>query len=144
MERIASNANFQTLLIQKNAGLITTQEMADLLNIPFSTLYSFLKKLKKNEKVIQIEDKKVIHWNLEKGGYALGSLAVDPIKFLKKENNLYFFETKKDGVVYVDQKMLERIVERYKDLKLDLSILLKAQKSFELRDLSGKPQFSSN
>jgi len=46
MERIASNANFQTLLIQKNAGLITTQEMADLLNVPFSTLYSFLKKLK--------------------------------------------------------------------------------------------------
>jgi predicted transcriptional regulator len=48
MERIANNANFQTLLVQKTAGLITTQEMADLLNIPFSTLYSFLKKMDKN------------------------------------------------------------------------------------------------
>ena len=46
MERIATNPNFQTLLVQKNAGLITTQEMADLLNIPFSTLYSFLKNKK--------------------------------------------------------------------------------------------------
>lgn len=46
MERIASNANFQTLLVQKNLGLLTTQEMADLLNIPFSTLYSFLKNKK--------------------------------------------------------------------------------------------------
>ena len=46
MERIASNPNFQTLLIQKTAGLITTQEMADLLNVPFSTLYSFLKNKK--------------------------------------------------------------------------------------------------
>lgn len=98
----------------------------------------------KNKKVIQIKNEKVIHWNLEKGGYALGSLAVDPIKFLKKDNNLYFFETKKDGVVYVDQKMLERIIERYKDLKLDLSILLEAKNSFELRDLSAKPLFSTN
>ena len=46
MERIANNANFQTLLVQKNLGLLTTQEMADLLNIPFSTLYSFLKNKK--------------------------------------------------------------------------------------------------
>ena len=46
MERIANNANFQTLLVQKNAGLLTTQEMADQLNVPFSTLYSFLKNKK--------------------------------------------------------------------------------------------------
>lgn len=106
----------------------------------------------KNETVIQIEDKtviqieskEIIHWNLEKGGYVLGSLGVDLTKFLKKENNLYFFETKKDGVVYVDQEMLERIIERYEALKPDLSILLEAKNSFELRDLSGKPQFSSN
>lgn len=105
-----------------------------------------MKKIKeiKYEKVIQIEDKKVIHWNLEKGGYVLGSLGVDLTKFLKKDNNLYFFETKKDGVVYVDQEMLERIIKRYEDLKLDLSILLEAKNSFELRDLSGKPQFSTN
>lgn len=98
----------------------------------------------KYEKVIQIEDKKRIHWNLEKGGYVLGSLNVDLTKFLKKENNLFYFETKNNGVVFIDQKMLERIIERYEALKPDLSILLKAQKSFELRDLSGKPQFSSN
>lgn len=106
----------------------------------------------KNEKVIQIEDKTVIqienkkriHWNLEKGGYVLNSLGVDLVKFLKKENNLFYFETKNNGVVFIDQEMLERIIERYKDLKLDLSILLKAQKSFELRDLSGKPQFLTN
>ena len=48
MERIASNPNFQTLLVQKNLGLLTTQEMADQLNIPFSTLYSFLKKMNNN------------------------------------------------------------------------------------------------
>lgn len=106
----------------------------------------------KNEKVIQIEDKtviqieskEIIHWNLEKGGYVLGSLNVDLAKFLKKENNLYFFETKNNGVVFIDQEMLERIIERYEALKPDLSILLEAKKSFELRDLSGKPQFSSN
>ena len=46
MERIANNANFQALLVQKNLGLITTQEMADQLNLPFSTLYSFLKNKK--------------------------------------------------------------------------------------------------
>ena len=98
----------------------------------------------KNEKVIQIKNKKRIHWNLEKGGYVLGSLKVDLVKFLKEENNLFYFETKNNGVVFIDQEMLERIIERYEALKLDLSILLKAQKSFELRDLSGKPQFSSN
>lgn len=98
----------------------------------------------KYEKVIQIEDKKVIHWNLEKGGYALGSLEVDLAKFLKKENNLYFFETKNNGVVFIDHQMLERIIKRYEDLKLDLSILIEAKNSFELRDLSGKPQFSTN
>ena len=48
MERIAGNANFQTLFVQKNLGLLTTQEMADQLNIPFSTLYSFLKKMNNN------------------------------------------------------------------------------------------------
>lgn len=98
----------------------------------------------KNEKVIQIENKKRILWNLEKGGYVLGSLGVDLVKFLKKENNLYFFETKNNGVVFIDQKMLERIIERYEALKLDLSILLEAQKSFELRDLSAKPLFLTN
>lgn len=92
----------------------------------------------------EIKNEKVIHWNLEKGGYVLGSLNVDLTKFLKKENNLYFFETKNNGVVFIDHQMLERIIERYKDLKLDLSILLEAQNSFELRDLSGKPQFSTN
>ena len=98
----------------------------------------------KDKTVIQIKNKKRILWNLEKGGYVLGSLRVDLVKFLKKENNLFYFETKNNGVVFIDHQMLEKIVERYKDLKLDLSILLKAQKSFELRDLSGKPQFSTN
>ena len=76
----------------------------------------------------QIKNEKVIHWKSIKGGYILGSLGVDLTKFLKKENNLYFFETKKDGVVFIDQEMLERIIERYKDLKLDLSILFEAKK----------------
>ena len=106
----------------------------------------------KNETVIQIEDKTVIQienkkrilWNLEKGGYVLGSLGVELVKFIKKENNLFYFETKNNGVVFIDHQMLERIIERYEALKLDLSILLKAQKSFELRDLFGKPQFSTN
>ena len=93
----------------------------------------------KNETVIP-----VIHWKSIKGGYILGSLGVDLTKFVKKENNLFYFETKKDGVVYVDVEMLDRIIDRYQDLALDLSILLEAQKSFELRDLSGKPQFSTN
>ena len=92
----------------------------------------------------QIKNETVIHWKSIKGGYILASLGVDLTKFVKKENNLFYFETKKDGVVYVDQEMLERIIARYKDLKLDLSILLEARKSFELRDLSGKPQFSTN
>ena len=93
----------------------------------------------KNETVIP-----VIHWKSVKGGYILGSLGVDLTKFVKKENNLFYFETKKDGVVFIDQEMLERIISRYEDLKLDLSILFEAQKSFELRDLSGKPAFSTN
>ena len=92
----------------------------------------------------QIKNETVIHWKSIKGGYILGSLGVDLTKFVKKENNLFYFETKKDGVVYVDQEMLERIISRYQDLKLDLSILLEAGKSFELRDLSGKPAFSTN
>lgn len=92
----------------------------------------------------QIKNEKVINWTSVKGGYILASLGVDLTKFVKKENNLYFFETKKDGVVYVNQEMLERIISRYEDLKLDLSILLEARKSFELRDLSGKPAFSTN
>ena len=93
---------------------------------------------------MKIKNEIVINWKSIKGGYILGSLGVDLTKFVKKENNLFYFETKKDGVVYVDQKMLERIIERYKNLKLDLSILLEARKSFELRDLSGKPAFSTN
>ena len=92
----------------------------------------------------QIKNETVINWKSVKGGYILASLGVDLTKFVKKENNLYFFETKKDGVVYVNQQMLERIIARYQDLKLDLSILLEARKSFELRDLSGKPAFSTN
>ena len=92
----------------------------------------------------QIKNETVIHWKSIKGGYILGSLGVDLTKFVKKENNLFYFETKKDGVVYVDQEMLERIISRYQDLKLDLSILLEAGKSFELRDLSWKPAFSTN
>lgn len=93
---------------------------------------------------MKIKNETVIYWKSIKGGYILGSLGVDLTKFVKKENNLYFFETKKDGVVYVDQEMLERIISRYQDLKLDLSILFEAKNSFELRDLSGKPQFSTN
>ena len=93
---------------------------------------------------MKIKNEKIINWKSIKGGYILGSLGVDLTKFVKKENNLYFFETKKDGVVYVNQEMLDRIIDRYQDLKLDLSILLEARKSFELRDLSGKPQFSTN
>ena len=93
----------------------------------------------KNETVIP-----VIHWKSIKGGEILGSLGVDLTKFVKKENNLFYFETKKDGVVYVNQEMLERIIARYQDLKLDLSILLEARKSFELRDLSAKPLFLNN
>ena len=96
------------------------------------------------KEIKEIKNKKVIQWNLQKGGYALGSLGVDLTKFLKKENNLYFFETKNNGVVFIDQEMLERIILRYEDLKLDLSILIEAKNSFELRDLSGKPQFSTN
>lgn len=92
----------------------------------------------------QIKNETVIHWKSIKGGEILGSLGVDLTKFVKKENNLFYFETKKDGVVYVDQEMLERIISRYEDLKLDLLILLKARNSFELRDLSGKPAFSTN
>ena len=76
----------------------------------------------------QIKNETIIHWKSIKGGEILGSLGVDLTKFLKKENNLYFFETKKDGVVFIDQEMLERIISRYEDLKLDLSILLEAKK----------------
>lgn len=96
------------------------------------------------KEIKEIKNEKVIRWNLEKGGYVLGSLNVDLTKFLKKENNLYFFETKNNGVVFIDQEMLERIIKRYEALKLDLSILLEAQKSFELRDLSAKPLFLNN
>ena len=77
---------------------------------------------------MKIKNETVIHWKSVKGGNILGSLGVDLTKFLKKENNLYFFETKKDGVVFIDQEMLERIIERYQDLKLDLSILIEAKK----------------
>ena len=77
---------------------------------------------------MKIKNETVVHWKSIKGGEILGSLGVDLTKFLKKENNLYFFETKKDGVVFIDQEMLERIIERYKDLKLDLSILFEAKK----------------
>ena len=93
---------------------------------------------------MKIKNETVINWKSIKGGYILGSLGVDLTKFVKKENNLYFFETKKDGVVFIDQEMLERIISRYQDLKLDLSILIEAKNSFELGDLSGKPQFSTN
>lgn len=93
---------------------------------------------------MKIKNEKIINWKSIKGGYILGSLGVDLTKFVKKENNLYFFETKKDGVVYVNQEMLERIISRYQDLKLDSSILIEARNSFELKDLSGKPAFSTN
>ena len=75
---------------------------------------------------MKIKNEKVINWTSVKGGYILGSLGVDLTKFVKKENNLFYFETKKDGVVFIDQEMLERIISRYEDLKLDLSILLEA------------------
>lgn len=96
------------------------------------------------KEIIEIKNEKVIHWKSVKGGYALGSLGVDLTKFLKKENNLYFFETKKDGIVFINQEMLERIIERYEALKLDSSILFEAKNSFELRDLSAKPLFLTN
>ena len=77
---------------------------------------------------MKIKNETVVHWKSIKGGDILGSLGVDLTKFVKKENNLFYFETKKDGTVYVDQEMLERIIERYQDLKLDLSILIEAKK----------------
>lgn len=74
----------------------------------------------------QIKNEKVINWTSVKGGEILGSIGVDLTKFVKKENNLFYFETKKDGVVFIDIEMLDRIIERYQDLNLDLSILLEA------------------
>lgn len=96
------------------------------------------------KEIKEIKNETVIHWKSIKGGEILGSLGVDLIKFLKKENNLFYFETKNNGVVFIDHQMLERIITRYEALKLDLSILFEAQKSFELRDLSAKPLFSTN
>ena len=71
-----------------------------------------------------IKTESIIHWKLENNDLILGSLTVDPIKFLKKENNLYFFETKNHNIASLDERMLDRVISRYECLKLDTSILM--------------------
>lgn len=76
----------------------------------------------KNEKTINIEQ--AIHFSTNNGGKIFGAFAVNLSQFLTVKNDLVYFLTTENNVVWCDLEMFERIFTRY--LKHDITKLPKA------------------
>ena len=75
-----------------------------------------------NEKTINI--KQAIHFSTNNGGKIFGAFAVNLSQFLTVKNDLVYFLTTENNVVWCDLEMFERIFTRY--LKHDITKLPKA------------------
>ena len=75
-----------------------------------------------NEKTIEIEQR--IHFNTNNGGKIFGAFSVNLSHFLTVKNDLIYFLTSGNNVVWCDIEMFERIFTRY--LKHDIKKLPKA------------------
>ena len=75
-----------------------------------------------NEKTIEIQQR--IHFSTNHGGKILGAFAVNLSQFLTVKNDLVYFLTAENNVVWCDLEMFERIFTRY--LKHDITKLPKA------------------
>ena len=75
-----------------------------------------------NEKTIEIEQR--IHFSTNHGGKIFGAFAVNLSQFLTVKNDLVYFLTAENNVVWCDLEMFERIFTRY--LKHDITKLPKA------------------
>ncbi len=79
----------------------------------------------KNEKTNEtIEIEQTIHFSTNNGGKIFGAFAVNLSQFLAVKNNLIYFLTTENNVVWCDLEMFERIFTRY--LKHDAIKLPKA------------------
>ena len=76
----------------------------------------------KTNKTIEIEQR--IHFSTNHGGKIFGAFAVNLSQFLAVKNNLIYFLTAENNVVWCDLEMFERIFTRY--LKHDAIKLPKA------------------
>ena len=75
-----------------------------------------------NEKTINI--KQTIHFSTNNGGKIFGAFSVNLSQFLTVKNDLVYFLTTENNVVWCDLEMFERIFTRY--LKHDITKLPKA------------------
>ena len=75
-----------------------------------------------NKKTIEIQQR--IHFSTNHGGKIFGAFAVNLSQFLTVKNDLVYFTTTENNVVWCDLEMFERIFTRY--LKHDITKLPKA------------------
>lgn len=75
-----------------------------------------------NKKTIEIQQR--IHFSTNNGGKIFGAFAVNLSQFLAVKNNLIYFLTTENNVVWCDLEMFERVFTRY--LKHDITKLPKA------------------
>ena len=69
-----------------------------------------------NEKTNEtIEIQKRIHFSTNSGGKIFGAFSVNLSQFLTVKNDLIYFLTTGNNVVWCDQEMFERIFERYRN-----------------------------
>lgn len=66
-----------------------------------------------NEKTIEIQQR--IHFNTNNGGKIFGAFSVNLSQFLTVKNDLIYFLTTGNNVVWCDIEMFERIFERYRN-----------------------------
>ncbi len=64
-----------------------------------------------NKKTIEIQQR--IHFSTNNGGKIFGAFAVNLSQFLAVKNNLIYFLTAENNVVWCDLDMFERIYTRY-------------------------------
>ena len=75
-----------------------------------------------NEKTIEIQQR--IHFSTNHGGKIFGAFSVNLSQFLTVKNDLVYFTTTENNVVWCDLEMFEKIFTRY--LKHDITKLPKA------------------
>lgn len=69
-----------------------------------------------NEKTNEtIEIQKTIHFSTNNGGKIFGAFAVNLSQFLTVKNDLVYFLTAENNVIWCDLEMFERIFERHRN-----------------------------
>lgn len=66
-----------------------------------------------NEKTIEIQQR--IHFSTNNGGKIFGAFAVNLSQFLTVKNDLVYFLTAENNVIWCDLEMFERIFERHRN-----------------------------